>query len=66
MLLLGFEVGEATPEFPKIEQDRYRRFYYEEIDLALTSVRENFDQPAFKIYESIETLLLKAAKVEKT
>ena len=44
---IRFEVGEATPDSPKTEQDRYRQLYYEAIDLALTSVRERFDQPAF-------------------
>ena len=35
---IRFEVGEAEPEYPSTVQDRYRRLYYESIDLAsLTS-----------------------------
>ena len=61
-----YEVGEATREFPETEQDQYRWFYYEAIDLTLTSVRERFDPPAFKVDVSMETLLLKAANREET
>ena len=32
--LIRFEVDEAEPEHPKTEQDRWRRLYYEAIDLA--------------------------------
>ena len=62
---IRFEVDQAEPESPKTEQDRYRQLYYEAIDLALSSVRECFDHPAFKVYASMETLLLKAAKEEE-
>ena len=61
---MRIEVDEAMPEYPHAEQDRYRRLYYGEIDLALASVRESFDQPAFKVYALMGTLLLKAAKRE--
>ena len=62
---IRFEVDRAEPESPKTEQDRYRQLYYEAIDLALSPVRERFDHPAFKVYASMETLLLKAAKEEE-
>ena len=55
MLLSRLKDGEAEPEYPNTEQDRYKQLYYEAIDLASS-------QPKFKVYAAVQNLLLKAAK----
>ena len=58
-----YEIGgegfhSSTPE------DHYRRSYFEAIDLAVTSIEDRFNQPGYKIYQSLEELLTKAANKE--
>lgn len=59
-----YEPGSAAPEYPVTARDHYRQIFYEAMDLAISSIRERFNQPAFKVYASLENLLLKAAKGE--
>ena len=39
--------------------------YYEALDLATTSITERFDQPGYKVYQNLETLVLKVCRGEK-
>ena len=48
-----FEVGTGTPLFPVTPEQVYRRIYFEALDLI-----ERFDQPSFKAYSNIESLLI--------
>ena len=48
-----FEVGTETPLFPVTPEQVYRRIYFEALDLI-----ERFDQPSFKAYSNIESLLI--------
>ena len=36
----------------------YRRIYFEALDLIVSSIEENFDQPSFKAYSNMESLLI--------
>ncbi len=38
----------------------YRQFYFEAVDLAVSSITARFDQPGFKVYSNVEQLLFKA------
>lgn len=39
-------------------QDKYREIYYMALDLTISSLEECFDQPAFKVYDSMLIWLL--------
>jgi hypothetical protein len=59
-----YETGNAEPVYPPTARDHYRKVYFEAVDHLISSVKERFDQPAFKVYATLETLLLRAAKGE--
>lgn len=52
---------ESTSEadYPKTPRDRYRKLYYEAIDVLISSIRDRFNQPSFLVFESLESLLIK-------
>ena len=53
-----FEVGTGTPLFPVTPEQVYRRIYFEALDLIVSSIQERFDQPSFKAYSNMESLLI--------
>ena len=53
-----FEVGTGTPLFPVTPEQVYRRIYFEALDLIVSSIEERFDQPSFKAYSNMESLLI--------
>ena len=55
-------MGNAEPTYPDTACDHYRKIYFEAVDHLISSLKERFNQPAFKVYANLETLLLKAAK----
>ena len=56
-------MGNAEPTYPDTACDHYRKIYFEAVDHLISSLKECFNQPAFKVlYANLETLLLKAAK----
>jgi len=61
-----YEVGTAGPTYPSTARDHYRKLYFEAVDYLTSSIKERFNQPAFKVYATLETLLLKAANGEDT
>ena len=52
-----FEVGTGTPSFRVTPEQVYRRIYFEALDLIVSSIEERFDQPSFKAYSNMESLL---------
>ena len=48
----------ADAYHPSTPYDRYREIYLEAIDVFLSSLKERFEQPTYKIYASIENWLL--------
>ncbi len=57
-----YEEGEADWEFHADPKDYFRQIYYEAIDLAITSIKERFQQPGYEVYSKLEQLLLKACQ----
>ena len=51
----------AEPEFPETAQAHYRRIYFEAFDLIISCIKDRFDQPGYRTYSNLETLLLKSA-----
>ena len=41
----------------------YSRLYYEAMDLAMTSIKDRFDQPGFHMIRNLETVLVNAANI---
>ena len=58
----GYGEGEAT--HPETPQDMYRKPYYEALDLVITCIKDRFDQNDYKVYATLQDVLLKAAKKE--
>lgn len=42
--------------------EHYRVLYYEAFDVITSCISDRFQQPGYKIYAKVQTLLLKAAK----
>lgn len=60
-----FEIGSSDGDHHSSPQDFFRMVYYEALDLATTSITERFDQPGYKVYQNLETLVLKVCKGEE-
>ena len=59
-----YEQGRAPPEFHSTAKEFYRPIYYEGPDLIVQTIKDRFDQPGYRVYQCLENLLLKAAKLE--
>ena len=57
-----YEIGTSSSHFPASIEDHYRPIYFEAIDTLVQCITQRFDQPGFKVYSNLETLLLKGAK----
>ena len=40
----------------------YKQIYFEALDLIIDCIEDRFDEPRFRIYHSIESLLVKTCK----
>ena len=59
------EVGDSgTHYFPSTPKEHFRRMYYSAIDVRIQCIRTRFNQKDFKVYQSIQELLLKAVAGE--
>ena len=56
------EIGEGTGDFHTTVVDHYRVIYFEAMDLIIQCIDDRFDQPGYKMYSGLETLLLKGCK----
>ena len=54
----------APPAFDSSAEDMYRRYYFEALDLIVQAIKDRFDQPGYRVYHCLESLLLKASKEE--
>lgn len=61
-----YEVGTAESTHPSTTRNHFRNLYFEALYHLTSSVKERFNQPAFKIYASLEAPPLKAANGEGT
>ena len=56
-----FEVGTGESHYPSSIEDHYRVHYFEALDLLIACIKNRFDQPGYRVYSKLETLLLDAA-----
>ena len=60
-----FELGSSvTYAFSESPKDFYRQKYYDAYDFVINAIQDRFDQKDFKVYKSIQDLLLKSIKKE--
>ena len=53
----GYGQG-AAANHPQTVDDHYRQMYYEAIDVVVASIKDRFNQPSYKTFAALETLLL--------
>ena len=56
------EIGESPAEFHGNVIDYYRVFYFEALDLIIQCIDDRFNQPGYRLYSALETLLVKGCK----
>ena len=61
---LRFEIGTSEGSHPTTILDRYRRIYYETLDLVVQGITDRFQQPGYQIYRNLEDLLLKVCRAQ--
>ena len=44
--------------YPQSVEAHYRRYYFESLDLAINSIKSWFDQPGYRTYKNLESVLL--------
>lgn len=52
-----FEQGTGEASFHTSVNDLYRQVYFEAIDLAVSSIKQRFEQPGYNVYSKLEQLL---------
>lgn len=64
--ILQFVEGNPRPSgeayYPETAHAHFKAIYMEAIDVIVSSVKDRFNQPAFKVFSQVEQLLLKATK----
>ena len=60
-----YDDGLSSGHFHDDPMSFYKQKYYEAIDLIVSCIEERFHQPRYKIYNSLESLLMKACKQEE-
>ena len=56
-----FEVGTGESHHPSSIEDHYRVQFFEALDLLIACIKDRFDQPGYRVYSKLETLLIDAA-----
>ena len=51
---------------PTNPRDHYREKFYQAVDVMVSSVNDRFDQPSFKVFEKLESLMIKALNGQDT
>ena len=59
-----FDDGSSEGDHHDNPKSLYRQYYYEAIDLIISCIEDRFNQPGYKVYQTLENLLLKACKSE--
>lgn len=60
-----FDDGLSGGDFMATPKAHFKRCYFEAIDLIINCIQDRFDQPGYRMYHLLETLLLKACKQEE-
>ena len=59
-----FEVGQSEGHFSDDIETQYRVIYFDALDRVTSCIKSRFDQPGYRVYCQLESLLLKAANNE--
>ena len=59
-----YEEGSSSGDFHETPKNYYKQHYFEAIDLLINCIQERFNQPGYKVYSTLECLLMKACKNE--
>lgn len=57
--------GSSDPHVHSSPKDQYKIIYYEVYDKIITGIKERFNQPDYKMYATMQNILLKAARGEE-
>ena len=60
-----YDDGISEGDFHITPKAYFRQSYYEAIDVVVGCIENRFDQPGYRIYSTLETLLVKACKQEE-
>ena len=60
-----YEEGTSSGDFHETPKQYYQQYYFEAIDLIVNCIQDRFDQPGYKVYSTLESLLMKACKQEE-
>ena len=60
-----YDDGSSSGDFPSTPKAHFKPVYFEAIDLITNCIQERFDQPGYRVYRSLENLLVKASKREE-
>ena len=50
--------SKAQPYFPSSSKEHYRAIFFEVLDLIINSIQSRFDQPSFKVFLNLQSLLI--------
>ena len=59
-----FGEGASTGYFHESPEQHFKQLYFEAVDLIVNCIKDRFDQPGYKIYCSLESLLVNSCKGE--
>ena len=57
-----YDDGDSVGDFHSTSKAYFKQSYYEAIDLVVGCIANRFDQPGYKIYRTLEILILKVYK----
>ena len=60
-----YDDGLSSGDFNETPKTYYRQYYFETIDLIINWIQDRFDQPRYRVYQSLEIALIKAHKQEE-
>lgn len=59
-----YEIGSGEVFHSTTVEEHYRHQYFEALDLAISTIRQCFNQPGYTVYKNLEALLVKDANNE--
>ena len=55
-----YDDGLSTGYFHDSTKEHYKQIYYEALDYIISCVEDRFDQPGYRIYKTLEMLIIKS------
>ena len=60
-----YQEGTSSGNVHETPKHYYQQHYFEAIDLIFNCIQDRFNQPGYKVYSTLESLLMKACKQEE-